>query len=73
MHKATNIFVFACAYKQAELIGLPQPTEPQTGFDMYASEMLEEHRGGTGTGPQFYRRFAKLIVASESGAMAVVL
>ena len=49
MHKATNIFVetlysvFAFAYKQAELIGLPQPTEPQTGFDMYASEMLEEH------------------------------
>ena len=40
---------------------------------MYASEMLEEHRGGTGTGPQFWRRFAKLIVASESGAMAVVL
>ena len=47
-------FLPAHASKQSWL-DFPQSTEPQTGFDIYASasEMLEEHRGGTGTGPQF--------------------
>ena len=35
--------IFACAYKQAELIELPSQLK-QTGFDMYASEMFEGNR-----------------------------